>query len=124
MYETKPIPKNFGLFKRLATEVKPSHIVNHSRRILTTQMFQNGSPSSVITPNAIYVDPSYICNRRCVGCYIEVDGRVIDQGLAEEVCDYSLNNGVNYIAWLGGEPFHPKIRDLVIDVTADFPSSA
>lgn len=120
MYGLRLMPKNFGLVRRLLNEVSFGQVMHQVRRNLTTNMFQERETPTII-PNAIYIDPTYNCNRRCIGCYVNPRSGTIDEGLAEQVCEFALRRGVNYIAWLGGEPFLPKVRDIVLGVTANNP---
>ena len=120
MYASKLIPRNFGLVRRLATEVSKGQVIHQIRRNLTTNMYQDKTKPEIV-PNAIYIDPTYRCNRRCVGCYVDQRSGIIPVELAEQASDYSLRKGVNYIAWLGGEPLLPKVRDIVIGLTLNFP---
>jgi hypothetical protein len=119
MYGAELVPRNLGLFWRLLTKVNKSQLFHLVGRNLKTGIFQDPRADRVI-PN-IYMNPTNECNRNCRGCYRDDEQGVMSHELAEEVADTALRVGINYVAWLGGEPLMPETRDLVLDVTGNFP---
>jgi sulfatase maturation enzyme AslB (radical SAM superfamily) len=115
------IPNNFALAKRFLTGVNPRTIFDLTKRNLSTDMFQESSDGPIV-PSTIYLDSSYMCNRRCDGCYVANDSTIMPMELAESVCETGYKIGVAYIFWMGGEPFLANTKDLVLDVTSNFPN--
>ncbi len=88
-------------------------------------MFYEGKIPSTILPNGVYIEPTYACNRRCTGCYVEKgteqyalqNNKIIEPWLAQHVVDFANKHHVNYVTWLGGEPLLPKVRDVVLETS-------
>ena len=120
MYASHMIP-HVRLTFRAITEVNPKRLAFHSVNHLKSDLFQpsNAYTSEFVTPNAIYIEPTMACNRRCDGCYpLNLGAKsTISVDLTQKVFDAASELRVHYIAWIGGEPLLPLVQDTTLGVS-------
>jgi len=68
----------------------------------------------------IYIDiyPSFVCNFRCIFCYNSFLGnwsnkKMMSKKTANNIIKYCKKQGVFWINIVGGEPYHPKNRNII-----------
>src|SRR3989338_10458849 len=117
------------LLKRAITEVQFGRLIFHAVNNIRTNLFQPSNhytDSEFLAPNAIYIEPTMVCNRRCEGCYPSNLGvkSKIDERIAQQVFDTAAKFKSHYVAWIGGEPLLPLAQEITVGVSEKNPHVA
>ncbi len=120
---------NAKLVARAIRDLSFPKLVFHGVNNTRTDIFQPRSDydrSELIVPNAIYLEPTTACDRRCEGCYVPTSGipSIMNPVLAQHVFDAASTLRVNYVAWFGGEPLLPPVREMTLSVSERNPKVA
>jgi len=124
MYALNLVP-NFGLALRLLGNVRFDQLFHHVRNNLERDFFfdENIDGTKPIIPTTLCLEPSYECSRECVGCYALERKSLgnMPEELANSCAETAYKIGSNYVTILGGEPFMPKVQNLVLGLVKAHP---
>jgi sulfatase maturation enzyme AslB (radical SAM superfamily) len=83
-------------------------------------VFENEAGFKVPTRSSL--DISDYCNLHCKKCYVERKNRLMAEDIFEKIVTEGEEIGIHALPIFGGEPFHPKTRDILFSSVQRHPN--